>query len=187
MLVHRGARAQSRTPRTARRLVLPAGAALGAAVLLSACGAQSPGAAAIVNGRVISDSDVQTVTQQINTSPRLQQKLTPRDVLVSEIIGPWVIDAAAAAGHGVSEAQAIALAPEIKNPAPATVQFLRVNGSAQELPQNFGQQLAAELAKAKITVNPRYGTFDRKTFSVNPITEDWLVPAKTPAPTATPQ
>jgi len=172
------------------RLAVPAALLLGGGLVLTACGAvNEAGAAAVVDGRVISDSALQTVTDQLNTSPRVQTKLTPRDVLVTEIIGPWVLDAASAAGRGVSESQARALAPEITNPSPDTVEFLRVNAAAQQLDQSFGPDLLAKIAKAEITVNPRYGTFDAKSFTITPRIENWLKPVEpaTPTPTTTPR
>ena len=50
-----------RTARPSVRTAAPAALVLGAAVLLSGCGAQQPGAAAVVNGRVITDADAQQV------------------------------------------------------------------------------------------------------------------------------
>ena len=172
-----------RTARPSVRTAAPAALVLGAAVLLSGCGDQQPGAAAVVDGRVISDADAQQVAAQISTVPGVQQKVTPADTLVSLILAPYVIDQAEKDGKGISESQARAAVKEIKNPSPATIDFVRTSMAAGGLSDRARAAVLAEVAKAKITVNPRYGTLDRKKLQLTPPAPNWLTPA---TPTATP-
>ena len=174
-----------RTARPSVRTAAPAALVLGAAVLLSGCGTQQPGAAAIVDGRVISDDDAQQVAQQISTVPGIQQKLTPADTLVSLILAPFVIDQAEQDGKGVSESQARAAVKEIRNPSPATVEFVRTSLAANALSAQARTAVLAQVGKAKITVNPRYGTLDRKQLALKPPAPNWMKPAAPSAP-ATP-
>ena len=120
-----------RTARPSVRTAAPAALVLGAAVLLSGCGAQQPGAAARrrrpghprrrrpAGGR-----------RRSARCPGVQQKVTPADTLVSLILAPFVLDQAEKDGKGISEAQARAAVKEIKNPAPATLEFVRTSLAA---------------------------------------------------------
>lgn len=175
-----------RTARPSVRTAAPAALVLGAAVLLSGCGAQQPGAAAVVDGRVISDTDAQQVAAQISTVPGVQQKVTPADTLVSLILAPYVLDQAEKDGKGVSESQARAAVKEIKDPAPATLDFVRTSLAANGLSDRARAAVLADVAKAKITVNPRYGTLDRKKLQLTPPAPNWIK-ATTPSAPATPQ
>ena len=163
-----------RTARPSVRTAAPAALVLGAAVLLSGCGDQQPGAAAVVDGRVISDTDAQQVAAQISTVPGVQQKVTPADTLVSLILAPYVLDQAEKDGKGISESQARAAVKEIKNPAPATLEFVRTSLAANGLSEQARAAVLAEVAKAEITVNPRYGTLDRKKLQLTPPAPNWI-------------
>jgi hypothetical protein len=174
-----------RSARPSVRTAAPAALVLGAAVLLSGCGAQRPGAAAIVNGRVITDADAQQVAEQISTVPGVQQKLTPGDTLVSLILAPFVIDQAEKDGKGVSEDQARTAVKEIANPSPATLEFVRTSLAANALSEQARTAVLSEVSKAKISVNPRYGTLDRKQLTLKPPAPNWMKPAPASA-TATP-
>jgi hypothetical protein len=174
-----------RTARPSVRTAGPAALLLAAAVLLTGCGGQRPGAAAVVDGRVISDDDAQQVAQQISTVPGVQQKLTPADTLVSLILAPFVIDEAQKDGKGISEDQARAAVKEIKNPTPATLEFVRTSLAANALSEQARTAVLSEVGKAKITVNPRYGTLDRKQLTLKAPAPNWIKPAA-PSATATP-
>jgi len=73
---------------------------------------------------------------------------------------------------------------EIKNPSPATIDFVRTSLAASGLSDRARAAVLAEVGKAKITVNPRYGTLDRKKLQLTPPAPNWLTPA---TPSATPQ
>ena len=174
-----------RTARPSVRTAGPAALLLGAAVLLTGCGAQRPGAAAVVDGRVISVSDAQQVAEQISTVPGIQQKLTPADTLVSLILAPFVLDQAAKDGKGISEDQARVAVKEIKDPTPATLQFVRTSLAANALSEQARTAVLSEISKAKITVNPRFGTLDRTQLTLKAPAPNWMKPAA-PSATATP-
>ena len=65
--------------------------------------------------------------------PGVEQKVTPADTLVSLILAPYVLDQAEKDGKGISESQARAAVKEIKNPAPATLEFVRTSLAANGL------------------------------------------------------
>jgi hypothetical protein len=171
------------------RTAVPAALVLGAALALTACGPQQAGAAAIVGDRVISDQDVQTAAQETNKAVEgLNTKLSSSDTLVSLILAPYVLDAAARDGHGVSDSQARQVLSKLANPSPATLDFVKTQIAIQNLTAADQQSILDKLAKEKITVNPRYGTFDAKKLQLDRTTEPNWIKARpataTPTPTA---
>jgi hypothetical protein len=162
------------TSGTARAVVVLLGATL-ALPALSACGTQQPGAAAIVNGTAISENDVQTVTGQFNAIPRVA-KAAPRDVLYNLILAPYVLAEADRAGKSVSEAQARkVIGNQVANLSPATMDFIRMQLEIPTLSKASQTTILSTVARAKITVNPRYGTFDRQA-GVLPTSPNWIKP-----------
>ena len=145
---------------------------LGATLALSACGTQ-PGAAAIVDGTTISNTDVQTVSLDLKKVVQGQQQFTPSIVLVNLILEPYVLAEAKRTGKNVSDAQARKVLAKVANPSRATLDFVRMQLAIPSLSQAGQQSILARLGKAKITVNPRYGTFDAKKGLV-PTSPNWI-------------
>jgi hypothetical protein len=148
--------------------------ALGATLALSACGAQEPSAAAIINGTSISERAVQSVTDQVNTLSQGGQKLSSSNALLSLILAPYVLDEARRVHKTISESQAQQVIGKIAHPSAATITFVRMQLSVQELDQASRNLIVGELDKAKITVNPRYGTFDPKQITMTPTSPNWI-------------
>jgi hypothetical protein len=145
---------------------------LGATLALSACGTQ-PGAAAIVDGTTISDKDVQTVSLELKKAVQGQQQFTPSAILVNLILEPYVLAEATRIGKNVSDAQARKAIAKLANPSRATLDFVRMQLEIPSLSQAGQQSILARLGKAKITVNPRYGTFDAKK-GLAPTSPNWI-------------
>ena len=149
--------------------------ALGASFAVSACGTQEPSAAAIINGRSISERDVQSVTDQVNALSQGGQKLSSSNALLSLILAPYVRDEAKRVHKTLAESQAKDfIKSKIPHPSAATLTFFEMNLAVQELDQASKNLIVGELNKAKITVNPRYGRFDPKQIKVIPISPDWF-------------
>jgi len=151
-------------------------AILGAALALSGCSTQEAGAAAIVDDATISDKDVQSVTLQLNP---LAKDLTPSAVLLSLILAPYVNAEASRAGKGVTDAQARKVIAKVASPSSRTVEFVRTELAIQSLDAAAKTSIVAKLRKAKITVNPRYGTFDLKQVAVVATSPNWIKVAGT--------
>ena len=85
-----------------RRLV--AVLALGAALVTAGCGTTRAGPAAVVDGSVISQSDVTSAMQQVNSMDPvlLQSELTPSGTLTALIQAPVILDFLAERGLVVS-------------------------------------------------------------------------------------
>ena len=173
------------TPRSFRRpfpaafLTVLLGATLGA----SACGAQEASSAAIVNGVSISERDVQSISDQVNTISQGGQKLRLSDALLSLILAPYVLDEAKRVHKTVGESQARAvIQKKIAHPSAATLRFVQMQLAVQGLDQASKNLIVGELDKAKITVNPRYGSFDPKRVAMTPTSPNWIkASAATPA------
>ncbi|MEP7191791.1 MAG: hypothetical protein ABI903_02885 [Actinomycetota bacterium] len=157
-----------------------AAALLGGALVLSACGVQQAGAAAIVNGTPISDKDVQSVAVQLNALPQVQQKLTPSIVLLNLILAPYVLAEADRTGKGVPEAEVRKVVAKVHNPSPSTMDFVRMQLAIPSLDEASRASILATLGKTKITVNPRYGTFDVKAADILPTSPNWIKPTASP-------
>lgn len=155
---------------------------LGATLALSACGAQQSGAAAIVNDTVISDQELQSVSDQLNKLALGGQKLGSSDALISLIIAPYVLAEAKKAGKTVSAAEARKVIAKVADPSPSTISFVQTQLAIQKLDQASKDAILKELGKVKITVNPRYGAFDAKQVALTPISPNWI---KTSAPSPT--
>lgn len=147
---------------------------LAAPLVLSGCGTQEIRAAAIVDGNAISDKDVQTVAGQINALNTSGQKIASKDVLFFLILAPFIRDEARRTGKTVSAADARKAIAKVSDPAPATIELVQMQLEGQKLDQASGASIVKALGKAKITVNPRYGTFDAKTVALVPNVPNWI-------------
>lgn len=159
------------------RLAFPSAFAtllLGATLVLSACGAQEAGAAAIVDGTAISDRDVQTVSEQLNPLSPGGQKLSSSNALLSLILAPYVLAEAQRTGKTVSTSQARQVIAKVADPAPSTLTFVQMQLAVQQLDQASRNSIVSKIAKVKITINPRYGTFDAKRIALTPISPNWI-------------
>jgi hypothetical protein len=173
-------------PRRAARTI---GAALAVATLAACAG--SPGSAAVVDGRPITESalaDAVADWGQLTTA-------APASVLQELIISPFIVDAAAAAGVGASEEDArdlLAREAERAGLDPASLDVgpgLLLVGRrfvAQEQAAEAGVTQAVEaaaieaLGEAHIEVSPRYGTWGD--LGITALARPWLVGAPTQAP-----
>jgi hypothetical protein len=150
---------------------------LGATLALSACGAvQEAGAAAIVNGTAISDQDLQTVSNQLKSITPDGRQSTLGSVLVDLIVARFVLAEADRAHKTISDADARKPFPTLANPAPPTMKLFRMQGVLAQLDQASRDSIGKEILKAKITINPRYGTFDAAQ-GVVPSSPNWIKPS----------
>lgn len=156
--------------------------ALAGVLALSACsGTTSAQTAAVVDGRVITQEQVSEATEQINIAfPRQQQPFTASEILTLLIRAPYVIDAAAKAGHPQSESAATSL-PDLAKlgeaPAESTIEVLRAELSSQQLDQATAQELTQKFATIDMNVNPRYGKFDPTRAMLVADEPNWIVPS----------
>lgn len=166
--------------------------AVGAALVMAGCGGPAgPDRAAVVDGRVITETALQSAMSEVNSmNPALlQDKLTPTGTLTALVQAPVVLSYLGGLGVKVSDSVAKADAQKrgISNPSDSTLEILKF-AAAIGLAQNEGkltdtdaQALTQKLQSLSIDVNPRYGTFNTQTAAVELTQPAWLKPSPTPA------
>ena len=171
------------------RLVSVAGAV---ALAASACTPGEAGAAAVVGERRITTDQLQGALVGLRKGNPEFAKIEQLDqlVLFDLIAAPYLIEAADAAGLGVSPSEAQAALPQTPGANPNAIRALQAQIAFNKLNQGQkGEALAAvaeRLRGADVRVSPRYGRFDAAALAIAPGQPNWLVPPAKPAPTDTP-
>lgn len=162
--------------------------AAGAALVLAGCGSPAgPDRAAVVDGRVISETSLQAAMAEVNAmDPQLlQAKLTPTSTLTALLQAPVVLPYLADKGVVVSDSVARQDASKrgIDDPSDSTIEIIKL-ASAISTAQSDGAltdtdsvALTQKLQALDVVVNPRYGTFDPQTLSVQLTTPGWVTSA----------
>jgi len=81
----------------------------------------------------------------------------------------------------VSASQARQVIAKVADPSPSTIMFVQMQLALQKLDQTSKTLIVDELGKVKITVNPRYGTFNATQIALTPISPNWIK-ASAPSP-----
>lgn len=188
-----------RSPRRLGAVAAPALAAI-LALTLSSCDAAQPGAAATVGDRRITVAQVQHAYQDIVPIVGADQGITQSQILNLLILEPYLVDAAAGLGRGVSTQDArldISSAGSVKvadlsnagidvwraNLANTALQSSRTNAQIQASYEQIGQKLKS----AGVHISPRYGAgIDYTDFSILPEKPNWLKSTTVATPGATP-
>lgn len=174
------------TPRT--RLALAA-LALTPALLLSACSG-TPGAAATVGSRTISESDLMATAAQIDAyqAKHGQQEVSVGDVLMVLVIADDAVAKASQTKAWVPDATFDQAMSTIADVTPMTRLAFEASAAMSSLSSADQAAVVKAVLQSGVTVNPRYGTFD----STSGLTHDepnWIsVPgaAATATPSASP-
>jgi len=167
-------------------------------LLVSGCDTRESGAAAVVGDRRISVAAVQDAYQDIVPLVGQDQQISQGQILNLLILEPYLTQAAAAEGRGVSAEDArlnmksagvsdpskisnSALEVWRANLANSALQTDRPTAEIQATYQGIGKQLKS----VGVHVNPRYGAgLDYTDFSITPEKPNWLAGSSTPAATA---
>jgi hypothetical protein len=187
-------------------------ASLALTPLLGACGTQA-GAAAVVGDRRITVGELQTATSEVRSIVQDPSQVNQQLVLGWLIAHPYVVQVASEQGKGVSRQDAesfftrsnFTTAAGGTTPSESSVDAVQTayalslltgQDSTPEVAKKSVDEVLADLKAARVTVNPRYGTFDYRwdeqsqTFTLSPRSPNWLAPAgpppATPAPAGAP-
>lgn len=181
-----------------RRVAVALALVASGAVALTACSGQ-PGAAAVVDGQVITPTEVQQVLDELG--PYLQSATTS-SVLTILVQEPAV--AAVAEEHGVavsdSDAQdalskvAAADGKDGSDFSDASLTVAKFSVAYNQLTQlddadAINDELVARVADLDVEVNPRFGTLDAGNFVSDPSVRPWIFQESAPSggtPTDTP-
>lgn len=158
---------------------------LAAAAVLAVSGCATADTAAVVNGSRITERELQEAVRQLNTAVP-NANLGYADALTLLLRAPFTTPVANSSGKGVSDSQVMAaLGTEDLNP--AAMDIVRTSDafnpqSPTVLTQEEQNKVLTHMEKADITLNPRFGHFDAKKFSVDSVVPDWIMVEPTPAP-----
>lgn len=167
------------------------GATLAAGALAGCSSTPTADTAAIVDGSVIKESDVQQAATHLTTAVTPEQPVSPGQVLDLAIKAKAINEVAADRGRAV--APSVVRAPFVEKgindpnqvalDVLASIQSLNQfrDPATGQLDQVSGQAILQKLTAAKVTVNPRYGTWDPRQTSLAAETPDWLSPQGAPA------
>ena len=164
--------------------------ALGAALATTGCGVSSADRAATVDGTVITETEVQTSTRELNAlkPTPFEKPLTTTATLGYLLQAQPLIDEVGAKGVVVSESVASALATQLglKEPSDGTILIIR-SLAAQSSAAGDGKwtdadqaALVARQESRVVTVNPRYGRFDPKTATITAVRPSWITSTAAP-------
>ena len=169
-----------------RRVAAAAVTLAGGVALLTGCSG-TPGAAAVVNGEVITSEDVRVAVDQLGSLYEQVNTVNVLSVLVQE---PILMDVADEHGIGVSDEEAEVLlnaaaenagvdAPDEYAPSTlAIAKFAKANSKLQDADDaaDISDEIAKRIGDADIEVNPRFGDFDADSLTVlAPATPSWIV------------
>lgn len=172
--------------RTAIRMLV---GALLAVTVLTGCSVR-PGAAAVVDGRVISQDELARTHTELG--PLLQEP-TPAQVLTVLVIEPIFVRAAEENGVGVSVDDARKLldssaqqnkvtdVPDWSTGSVDVARFSLASSALQNLPNASDVMTTVndEIAKQDVSINPLYGTWDASSEGVTALSFPWIAGAAT--------
>ena len=155
---------------------------IAAAVALGVSGCATADTAAIVNGHTISEREAQEAARQIQEAQPDSGFDTPSAV-TNLIMAQFINEVADKSGKGLSDSAARAAVDTIDDPSPATLQLVKASVAWNNLSSGERNEAVADAQKAKITINPRYGTLDAKTMQFGVSKPNWIKaqPTATPA------
>ena len=187
----------TRSPRFLAAVAAPALAVV-LALTVSGCGTRESGAAAVVGDRRISVAAVQEAYQDIVPLVGQDQQISQGQILNLLILEPYLTQAAASLGRGVSaqdarldmKAAGTDDSTKISHPglevwrANLANSALQSNRPANEIQATY-EGIGKQLKSVGVHVNPRYGAgLDYTDFSIVPERPNWLATSATPTPTA---
>ena len=166
-------------------------AVVAGAALLGGC-SPNPGAAAVVGDRTITRSAIEQTVADLGV---LDPAVEARAVLVRAILAPYLIDAAAENGVGVSadeirttldgiaESNGVTQVPDWSEGTIDDVRSRTALTDLQALPDadEILNGVAEEILATDIDINPRYGELTAGTLQVANAALPWIVTAAPPA------
>lgn len=173
--------------RSSWRAAVVAAAGLAALTTLSGCGFETrQQAAAVVNGQVIHESDVQETSRQLSEAKGLLQdgQKIPDTAIVTWLVASPMLDEALEVKGGWTPnpeyARVMSLIPDASQ---STKDFIRavVQINSADIREEVDARYAELLDEAKISVNPRYGVVTPSAesplrFSLSASQPNWIAP-----------
>lgn len=164
-----------------RRLAVTATLGLAAVTLLGGCGFETrQQAAAVVNGQVIHEDDVQETANQLKAA----KFTTEENIVVTGLIAaPLLDDALASTGGFQPDAAYASTIAAISDPTETTKAFVfaAVTLQEQQLAPAVEAKYQAAVKSADVSVNPKFGTFTLTAgpvfFALGSASPSWIKPS----------
>jgi hypothetical protein len=160
--------------------------AVGAALVGSGCAINRAETAAVVDGNVITERDLQVAISQVNSMDPalLQEPLTPSGALTALVQAPVILDHLDGKGIVVSDSIATREATErgVARPSEDTLSIIRLATSitaaqqSGQITEADGVAITEQLQALDVEVNPRYGAFAPESASIQLSAPDWVKP-----------
>jgi len=171
----------------AKRVAVLGVAAIGAVSLLGGCGFEErQQAAAIVNGQVIHETDVQQTYDQLKAA---KMNFAENIVVTALVAAPLLKDAVSKSGSWQPDETYASVIASIPGATDTTKQFVEAVALIQSQRMTPADVAAyrADLKKADISVNPKYGSVVQSDegpvyFTIGQKTPNWVKPGANPAP-----
>ena len=171
-----------------RRLL--AGLMLASALVTTGCGSLEAGRAATVDGRVITQDEVDSVMTEVNSMGILQQPFTPTSALTALVRAEPALRFFEENGVVASRSVALQNAHDngVARPSESTIEVLRFFNALNEAAQSQRftpedeSELVARIAEQDVSVNPRYGDFSADAAAVAPTTPPWITQTEPATP-----
>jgi hypothetical protein len=165
------------------------------ALTVSGCGTREAGAAAVVGERRISVAAVQDAYQDILPLVGQDQQISQAQILNLLILEPYLTQAAAAQGRGISaedtrqnmKSAGMSDPSKVSYPAVEVWRANLANTAVQsdrpaEAIKATYEDIGRKLKKAGVRINPRYGAgLDYTNFSILPGKPNWLAAPAAPS------
>lgn len=151
------------------------GVAATAALALAGCATADT--AAVVNGVVVSEREAQRAAREINEAFSPEPALDTSAAVSSLITAPLINEVALKAGKAESDATARAAMQKVEDPSQAALDLVKANFALQRLDEAERRRVLQALQDARITINPRYGVFNRDAASFEPAERNWIASA----------
>jgi hypothetical protein len=154
-----------------------------AAAVLVVSGCATADTAAVVDGHRITEEEAQQAALQIQQAqPNSEQPLTTPNAVASLIMARFINAVADQAGKGLSDSAARAAIPAIPDPAPSTLELVRASLAWNQMTNDEQRAAVTAASKAKVTINPRYGTFDAAKVRFDASSPNWIKAEPAAAP-----
>jgi hypothetical protein len=154
-------------PVKTRRLLT---AVIAAALLMAGCGRADT--AAVVDGRVITESGVIATSDQVTRYAG--QPMPARDVINRLVVLPAVLDVLGERDVTITDAAARSAVAGIPDPTPYLLDLARLDLAIGQMTQEDMVEVTSRLQDIDVEVNPRYGSFNPEQASVTATSPDWI-------------
>lgn len=147
-----------------------------AGLALSGCG--TAGTAATVDGQRITESEARLAAEQINASFQLDKPFTTKEAVNGLVIAPALIGFVESIGKNQSADAVRSQLTKVDDPSDATIRLVRANLAYSYIDATTQATVLQRIRDLKVSVNPRYGSFDPAKAGLVDVQPAWIKTVK---------